>query len=297
MFESFTLPERVCFHPGPGQLPLCELSSPAGRAVISLQGAQVLSYTPTGQPDLLWVSPLSLYQQGKSIRGGIPVCWPWFGDHAEDADKPAHGFARNALWQVRSSFADDEKTHIQLGLTESATTEGLWPTPFDLTLDIELGTTLKLTLTTRNTGPHSVVITEALHTYFSVSGTDKIQIEGLKDCRYRDKLEGFAVKPQQEELTPTPPLDRVYDHAESNLRLIDNGLGRVITIDKRSSESTIVWNPGQAVAATIEDIGAEASTRYICIESGNALQNAVSIPPDTCHALVMELTSTPLSVD
>ncbi|MBV1789672.1 D-hexose-6-phosphate mutarotase [Marinobacterium sp. D7] len=293
MFEPFTLPDRVRFYSGPGQLPQCELTAPSGRVVLCLQGAQVLSYVPTGQPDLLWLSPNAQFVQGKSIRGGIPVCWPWFGDHPEDAKLPAHGFARNALWEVRSSFAGDDTTQIQLGLTDSATTRSLWPTPFDLTLDIELGHTLKLTLTTHNTGPHSIVLTEALHTYFAVSATDSIHIEGLAGCRYHDKLEGFAIKPQSEELTPTPPLDRVYDHSASGLKLLDYGLKRVIQIDKSASESTIVWNPGTEVAAGIGDIGAEPSRHYICIESGNALGGAVSLASGASHVLVMELASTP----
>jgi len=294
MFEPFTLPGRVRFYSGRGQLPECELTAPGGRVVLSLQGAQVLSYVPTEQPDLLWLSPNARFEQGKAIRGGIPVCWPWFGDHPEDGELPAHGFARNVLWEVRSSFAGDDTTHLQLGLTESVTSQRLWPTPFDLTLDIELGSTLKLTLTTRNTGPHSIGITEALHTYFAVSGTDSIRTEGLNGCRYRDKLENYAIKPQREELIPEPPLDRVYDHSASGLKLLDAGLKRVIRIDKRASESTIVWNPGPEAAAGIADIGAEPSRRYICIESGNALDSAVSLAPGATHALVMELSSTPL---
>ncbi|GGB97153.1 D-hexose-6-phosphate mutarotase [Marinobacterium zhoushanense] len=294
MFKPFTLPGRVRFYAGPGQLPHCELTAPAGQVVLCLQGAQVLSYIPTGQPDLLWISPNTQYIQGKAIRGGIPVCWPWFGDHPEDGNLPAHGFARNALWEIRSSFAADDTTQIQLGLTESATTRQIWPTPFDLTLDIELGHTLKLTLTTRNTGPQSVMVTEALHSYFAVSSTDSIHIEGLSGCRYHDKLEAFAIKPQREELTPTPPLDRVYDHSASGLKLLDYGLKRVIQIDKSASDSTIVWNPGTEVAGGIGDIGAEPSRRYICIESGNALGSAVSLPPGASHALVMELSSAAL---
>lgn len=296
MFEPFTLPGRIHFYPGPGQLPQCELAAPGGRVVLSLQGAQVLSYLPDGQPDLLWVSPNAQYLPGKAVRGGIPVCWPWFGDHSEGNELPAHGFARNMLWEVRSSFAGDETTQLQLGLTESAGTERLWPTAFELTLDIELGQQLKIVLTTRNKGPHSISITEALHCYFSISDIDQIHVEGLIDCRYEDKLEDYAVKPQREELTPTPPLDRVYGHTEPGLKLIDPGFNRVIQIDKRASDSTIVWNPGSEAAAAMADLGAEPSRHFICIEPGNARDHAITLAPEETHSLEMVLSSTPLGM-
>lgn len=290
MFEPFTLPGRVRFYPGPGRLPQCELTAPGGQAVVSLQGAQVLSYVPHGRTDLLWISPNALYEPGKAVRGGIPVCWPWFGDHPEGGDRPAHGFARNSLWEVRAGFAADETTTLQLGLTDSATTEKLWPTPFDLTLDIELGQTLKLVLTTCNKGLHNVTITEAMHCYFAVGDVEKIRIEGLAGCRYEDKLEDYAIKPQRGELIPTPPLDRVYGHAESGLKLIDPEQDRVIRIDKQAGDSTIVWNPGIEAAANLADMGADPSRHFICIEPGNARDRAITLIPEACHTLEVELS-------
>ncbi|SEF59644.1 D-hexose-6-phosphate mutarotase [Marinobacterium lutimaris] len=288
MFEPFTLPGRVRFYPGEGQLPECELTGPGGRTRISLQGAQVLSYEPEGQQDLFWLSSTSRYQPGKAIRGGIPVCWPWFGDHPDNPELPAHGFARTTLWEVRSSYADNEVTRLQLGLTDSPSSEQLWPWQFELILEIELGEQLVLSLTTTNTGAQSFIITEALHSYYAVGAADNLRIEGLKAHRYQDKLEDFAVKTQEQELEPQPPLDRVYDTDEP-VTLIDPLLKRRIRIDKEASASTIVWNPGAEIAAGMADVGSGEETGFICIEAGNARERIIRLAPEESHCMKMSV--------
>ncbi|WP_432695965.1 D-hexose-6-phosphate mutarotase [Marinobacterium sp. YM272] len=288
MFEPFTLPDRIRFYAGEGQLPECEMTGPGGRVRICLQGAQVLSYEPEYKQDVFWVSSTSRYQLGKAIRGGIPVCWPWFGDHPENPELPAHGFARTSLWEVRSSFADTEVTRLQLGLTDSPSSEQLWPGHFELILDIELGEQLVLSLTTSNTGSQTFNITEALHTYYAVGAADNLQIEGLRAHRYQDKLENFAVKTQEEELAPQPPLDRVYD-TDQPVTLIDPLLKRRIRIDKSSSASTIVWNPGADIAAGMADVGSGEETGFICIEAGNARERVIRLAPEESHCLKMAI--------
>lgn len=301
MFKPFTLPDRVRFYAGEGQLPECELTGPGGRVRVSLEGAQVLSYLPVfkqekhpaNQQDVLWISSTSRYEPGKAIRGGIPVCWPWFGDHPDNPELPAHGFARTSLWEVRTSFADAEVTRLQLGLTDSASTEQLWPGQFELVLDIELGDRLVLSLTTTNTGSQTFTITEALHTYYAVGAADKLRIEGLKAHRYQDKLEAFAVKTQEEELEPQPPLDRVYD-TDQPVVLIDPLLKRRIRIDKESSASTIVWNPGPQIAAGMEDVGKGEESGFICIEAGNARERTIRLAPGESHCLRMQIQVKPI---
>ncbi|TCK02718.1 D-hexose-6-phosphate mutarotase [Marinobacterium mangrovicola] len=290
MFEPFTLTDRVRFYPGEGQLPECELKGPGGRVRVSLQGAQVLSYLAAGeqQQDVFWISSTSRYQAGKAIRGGIPVCWPWFGDHPDNAELPAHGFARTTLWEVRSSYADNEVTRLQLGLTDSPSSEQLWPGQFELILEIELGEQLVLSLTTTNTGSQTFNITEALHTYYAVGAADNLRIEGLQAHRYRDKLEDFAVKTQEQELEPQPPLDRVYD-SDQPVTLIDPLLKRRIRIDKESSASTIVWNPGAEIAAGMADVGSGEENSFICIEAGNARERIIRLAPEESHCLKMAI--------
>ena len=87
--------------------PVVEMTHAGARAVVSIQGGQVLSYVPTpGAQDVLWLSPVARIVPGKSIRGGIPVCWPWFGPHAADGALPAHGFVRTAMWSISETGAD-----------------------------------------------------------------------------------------------------------------------------------------------------------------------------------------------
>lgn len=298
MYEPFTLPGRTRFFAGPGQLPQCELTGPGGRARIALQGAQVLAYEPSGQSDLLWLSPRARFEPGRAIRGGIPVCWPWFGDHPEDRALPAHGFARTALWQVRSSFAGDDTTQLTLGLSDSGASRALWPAAFELELTIELGDALHLSLTTRNTGAHSIQVSEALHSYIAVGDLQQVRLEGLGDCRYHDKLDAFAIRHQEDDsLCPVPPLDRVYDGPHgSELRLYDPVLERVIHLTRRSADSVIVWNPGPDAAAAMADIGSGNSARFLCVEAGNALDSSIRLMPDESHTLEMWLSSTPLPV-
>ncbi|MBS99119.1 MAG: D-hexose-6-phosphate mutarotase [Oceanospirillaceae bacterium] len=288
MFEPFTLADRVQFFSGPGQLPQCALRSPKGRATISLQGAQVLSFCPAGGEDLLWLSPDARFRSGAPIRGGIPICWPWFGPHPEQADFPAHGFARTTLWEVRSSFADDDASSLTLGLTDSPSSRSYWPANFDLELRVTLTDRLQLQLTTRNSGSQAFQYTEALHSYLAIADVAQVSIEGLHPCRYFDKLEHYALKSSTELLTPHPPLDRVYDHRDSAIALVDRVMERTLALIKSGSESTIVWNPGTQLLPS--DIPLEQSSRFICIEAGNALERSVRLMPDEQHTLSLTLS-------
>lgn len=159
------LPGTLTIVEGPGGLPMVHVNNAHATARISLYGGQVLGYRPQGAAaDLLFVSEQAHYQSGKAIKGGAPVCWPWFGADPQGLGRPAHGFVRNRLWDLRQTAAlPDGQTQMVLGLTDTAETRALWPHAFDLSLTITVGATLRLDLSTHNTGPTPFDITQALH--------------------------------------------------------------------------------------------------------------------------------------
>jgi glucose-6-phosphate 1-epimerase len=158
-----------------------EINNARAHATVSTYSGQVLSYRPKDrQDDLLFVSDKAYYEEGKAIKGGIPVCWPWFGADPENLGRPAHGFVRNRQWQVTGSESlADGSTKIIMGITDNNATRALWPHPFRLDIEITVGDSLKVELVTHNTGNGSITISQALHTYFRVGDIGKVSVLGL----------------------------------------------------------------------------------------------------------------------
>lgn len=284
MLTPFAIENRIQFTTGRGGWTECELSAPGGKALMTLYGAQLLSYIPSEADEALWLSPNARFEPGRAIRGGIPICWPWFGPHPDDPALPQHGFARNRLWQIRHSFADDGITRLTLGLSDDDETRALWPHAFDLELEVELGDSLSLRLTSRNTGRKPFKLSEALHSYFSVVDVREVQIQGLDGCRYQDKLAQMRSETQQGTLQINQATDRVYDHPDADCLLIDPASPRQLRVSKSGSGSTIIWNPAEG-AADIADIGTPNQQGFVCIESGNALHKQIELQPDQSHTL------------
>lgn len=285
MFAQFTIKDRVTLVFGENQQPQLLLTCGRSQARVSLFGAQVLEFKSAGE-NWLWLSPATP-APGKAIRGGIPVCWPWFGAHPDKSRLPAHGFARTRRWDIRRTYADDECTELTLGMKPSTETRALWPYDFDLELHIRLTRTLTLTLKTHNIDSEPMRITEALHSYFAVNEVNGCELKGLSGCDYRDKILDFAEGHESASiLRAAPPIDRVFRH-KGDLVLTD-ATSRLL-INKRNSASTIVWNPGEAKAARMDDIGSHGSHRFLCVEAGNALEDAITIEPGASHELSMEL--------
>ena len=191
---------------------MVDINNTSAKARISTYGGQVISYQPhTQQNDLIFLSENAVYQTGKVIRGGAPICWPWFGDDTSGYGRPSHGFMRNQQWQVIGSNADsDGATTILLGASSSDETKAIWPYEFKLILEIRVGQSLDLKLTTHNTGNEEFAITQAFHTYFKISDVDNIVIEGLDTKEYLDKLKGFKLKKQSGDITISKEVDRIY---------------------------------------------------------------------------------------
>ena len=289
----FAIPGQLSFRVGAGGLTYADIDNHGGRATLCLQGAHVVSYRPKSQQaPVVWVSDAARFAPGKSIRGGAPVCWPWFGAHASEASFPAHGFARTVDWEVTGSRKrNDARTELTLQLTESAQTRAMWPHPSRLTLTVVVGEQLELRLATTNTGAAPIAIGEALHTYLHVSDIGAVTVGGLEGATYHDKVDSFATRTQTGAIGFDGEVDRVYVDTPADCVIEDAGLKRRIRVAKTGSLSTIVWTPWKEKADKMGDLGAGSSgegwREMVCVESANAMDNVVSVAPGETHTLAV----------
>ena len=277
-------------------LVVAEIDNPFATASISLQGGHVMRWQPksAAQP-VIWLSQLARLAPGKSLRGGIPVCWPWFGPHAAQAGFPGHGYARTVSWAVtHASGLADGATQITLELINSDQTRAMWNHPCKLTLAVTVGETLKLTLTTGNLGDDAFVIGEALHTYFQVGDIARTRVLGLEGCEFLDKAGGSVRRRQQGALTFSAETDRIYVNTAADCVIEDPQLQRRIRIAKSGSQSTVVWTPWAEKADRMGDFGPDGWRAMLCVESANALENLVSVPGHASHGMSVEYSLTAL---
>ncbi len=274
------------FKAGKGDVPVVEIQNELASAKISLQGAHLLSWIPEGEEEVIWLSEDAKFAAGKSVRGGIPVCWPWFGAHETNADYPAHGFARTTNWEVLSTEAlGNGATRIRLTTQPQLETEAMWPAETTVIFQLTIGKNLAMELITHNNGTKPITISQALHTYFKVGDVSKVLLYGLDDIKYLDKLDGFKRKHQHGPLHFSEEVDRIYLDTAGDCVIEDKTLNRNIVINKCGSHSTVVWNPWQKTAAKMGDLGEEGYKKMLCVESSNAAEDAVTIEPRKEHHL------------
>jgi D-hexose-6-phosphate mutarotase len=292
----FGLAEQLKFIDGPGGLVFAEIDNALGTAYLCLQGAHITTFRPKDQDEpVIWLSKFAKFAAGKSIRGGAPVCWPWFGAHASEASFPGHGFARTVMWAVTHSAAlPSGETEITLVLQENVQTQAQWPEKTRLELNVIVGKSLKASLTTHNLGETAVQIGEALHTYFHIGDIGEIKVTGLENGVYLDKVGEVARKTQEGAITFNGEVDRVYVDTESTCEIVDPGLNRRIVIAKTGSRSTVVWTPWQEKADKMGDFGPDGWRQMVCVESANALENVVSVAAGASHSLCVEYSAQPL---
>lgn len=251
-------------------------------AAISLFGGQVLSFLPAGSVhDVHWVSPL-VADAPTPIRGGIPVCWPYFAREGQTGDVPSHGYARTARWSlVASRVAADGSVDLEL------VPEGLDDLELRLRMTVRVGATLEQGVHTHNAGGSAAVLTQALHNYFRVSDVTGIRVTGLAGLTYLDKFDESKAHVQQGEWelpTDQPRSDRLYPDAGGRYRIEDPGFGRVIEVTGRSARTAVVWNPGEQVASTMADVGPHWRD-FVCVETANAGPDVVEIPAGATQSM------------
>lgn len=292
------LPPTTRVVTGRGGLTELHIHNRHARAVVALQGAQLLSFQPPGQPDWLFLSPSAVFAPGQPVRGGVPVCWPWFGPDPQRRGRPSHGFARQSPWTLRHAFDDpDGRTLLELELTDNDTTRALWPHRFRLRLEIRIGPTLSLALTTRNTGDSHLTLTQALHSYFAVDQLDQARVLGLDGLAFVDQVPGADPQgaPDSGPLAFNGRLDRVYPQAPPRLRLDGAAGGASLVLDSEGSRTAVVWNPGAALAATMADLGPGAHAGFVCLETANAGDDVVTLSPGAEHRLAVTVHRVPPS--
>jgi glucose-6-phosphate 1-epimerase len=279
--RAYGIPGQLKFIEGKGEFPFILISNRSATALISIYAGQVLSFQPVDEDeDLLFLSQKAYYDEGKSIRGGIPVCWPWFGDAPSNTTGPIHGFVRKRLWEVSGTEAvTDSETRIKLGLIRSDNSETWWPQAFALELVISVGASLTLELITRNTGNKAFSITEAFHTYFLVGNIKQVKVLGLEDTPYLDKLDKFLQKSQAGPVTVSGEIDRIYTDAKNELVIDDPAFDRLIRISSAGSKTAVVWNPWIDTSLETHDLENNDYKRFLCVETGNVAHHVVHIPP------------------
>lgn len=281
-------------------LPLLTVNNDQCSAVVALQGAQLLTFrtqASDGIPskDFLWLSPKAIFKDGKAIRGGIPVCLPWFGPHSSDPAKPQHGFARNRIWSLTEAEAINSGCtqltwELEYPLLPQDQDDFLFEGHFKSQLIMILRETIELRLNVYNTGTCSFPLSWALHSYHPVSHVASVKVTGLDQCEFLDNtdLENSECYPTQKrrklqsgDLVFPGEVDRVYVSAPPTQQLISEN--HKLTITANNCHSAILWNPGETLASSMADVGAQHYHEFVCVERGNTADNALRLSPGEVH--------------
>lgn len=272
------LPPSVREALGPGGMPVLDVAAPGGRARIHRQGAHVTAWQPTTGAPVLWVSRDAVYRPGVPIRGGVPVCLPWFGPRP-DGVGPAHGFARTQDWVLTEAGEADDAANLAFELRTDGTSEPWWPYPLRARLGVSVGSRLGLALEVLNTGSRTFAIEAALHTYLAVGDVREVRVRGLEGCRYVDKTADGARRPASgTELRITGETDRVYEQP-GTVTVADPVLGRTLVIESTHSTHAVIWNPWVDRAAALADMADDEWPSMLCVETAVGLGGGVPLEP------------------
>lgn len=289
------LPVGVSLDNGRGNLPRLTVSTDLCTAELYLLGAHLCRWQPrSAAHPVLWMSQESRFESGTPIRGGVPICFPWFGPKAGDPVAPGHGVARIRTWTLgRAETEPDGTVVVRLTLVADDGTREFVPQAFTLAYTLRLGTTLSLGLTVTNPGESPLTFEEALHTYFTVSDVRHVRVEGLAGAAFIDKTDGGKRKTQDEPvITIGGETDRLYLNTDATITFTDPGFNRRISVAKTGSLASVVWNPWVAKSRAMPDFGDDEWPGMICIETVNAVDNAVTLPPGERHTMTATLTLT-----
>ena len=264
------------------------IASSCGELTAFSHGGQVVGWRPRGEDHgVLWLSPRVVLDSTVAIRGGVPVCFPWFGPGVSGDMTPAHGFARMSEWTIDEVTESDEQLHLRMSL-DSVTSE-LFPYDYHIALGAQAADDLRICLDVTNRDARPFTIEEALHAYLHVGDIERIRILGLDGATFVDKTRDGQVAEQSGDLVLTAETDRAYV-STSSVDVVDPVLRRTLRVDKEGSASTIVWNPWATKAAAMSDIGEESWKTFVCVEAGNVLDRAITIDPGETHRLTYRLS-------
>ena len=298
--EEFNIPDVLTFdevHPG---MPRARIVTPACSAELYLQGAHLTQWQPAGQEPVLFLSERSAFAPGKAIRGGIPVVFPWFGAPETSPVHPppgsaSHGYARVWPWTLRFAALAGDDLHLSLTLDHNDRLHAIGFDFLQLGLDLIVGDTLTVRLTAANTGHNAFLFEEALHAYLQLGDVHNVAIEGLRGTEFLDKTDNFRRKTQAEDpIRFTAETDRPYLNTATPVTLVDPVLKRRLTVSKKSSATSVIWNPAAELNAKLPDLAPEDWQHFACIETANVADNAVTLLPQGAHSMTMHLAVEPL---
>lgn len=251
------------------ELAILVIEHPQVKASIALQGAHLLSWQPAGAQQAIWLSNETAFKTGTAIRGGIPICWPWFGP----AGKPSHGFARNQLWTLMQHSDDQAGVNLTLKLIQNEETLSLWPHDFTLLAHFTLGKQCKISLEAQG----DYRCTAALHSYLAVTDIQQVDVGGLGK-HYIDKVAQGAEAEQNGNLHINAQTDRIYTQPEVHSHMTDHAMPRTIDVHHHGHSDVVVWNPWQAVSASMADMADEGYRTMICVETAHISQPLIAQP-------------------
>lgn len=288
-----------------GELVCWRIRHRGAQLLIAEQGAQLLSYQRDDGPPLIWLSDQVDYRRGQGLRGGVPVCWPWFGalqrnpaevraQYRGAGGAPFHGLARTLDWRLEDVREEGEALSIEFVFDTREQPQADWPHAAELRLRIRLDQRLHLRLTSHNHGDRPLYLSQALHSYFAVSDIRQAQVEGLHGCRYIETLEDWQARLQQGPVTFGGETDRVYLGVPSQISVRDPGWRRRIHLMSSGSHSAVVWNPWIDKSRFLSQFADDAWTGMLCIETANVLDDHVELAPGAAHCLAVSLWESPL---
>ena len=291
--SKFGAPGRIVFHEGFAGYPNVVIANKYGSAEIALLGANVLSYRPTGQSEVLFRPAKREYNRADKVHCGIPVCWPQFGNRFSK-ELPQHGFARMLVFEVRGTEYSEDKTEVVLGLRSDAETKKLWNHDFDLEIKVSVSMKLNLSLTTANTGKEPFDFSCGFHPYFLVRDRNGVTVKGLDGCRYVD-ASGAEIREgvQSGDIPVTSGYDHIFSMAPApkhEYALIDSGLRRAIAMVSSGNTKTIVWNPDTAYV--VDDHTADDWKRFLCVEPVSDWPGGGTLAPGERHELLVAVQAT-----
>ena len=273
-------------------LEIVSVTNKYASAKITTNGAHILEFTPAGERNLLWVSKKAFLAPGQPIRGGVPVCWPWFGASTKEG-WPGHGFVRKEEWEIADICElPSGATRLVFKLDSDMKQFEMSEFPFTVNMIFTVGKELEMTLIMINKGTEPVKIGCALHTYFAISDINKVVVSGLDKCHYFDHKVGapkFEGNYQEGDVKITSEIDNVYFPASGTTEIVDPGWGRIITIEKSGSNATVVWNPWSDKATTMADYSPEEYTEMLCVECANAKCDLRILQPGVPHQITQKI--------
>lgn len=297
--ESIQLGELNCWRIRHGQAEL----------VVAQQGAHVISYQIDGDQPLIWSNPGAVFKHGKAIRGGMPVCWPWFGNFQRNpqsvqdmrqSSEPAnaHGEVRAIDWELMGMGEDGDALIVEFIQPKAEGHLPGWPHTVGVKLQIRMDAALNVGLISFNAGPEDVIMSQALHSYFAVSDVHQVSIEGLDGVSYLNTLESWeTVNVQAGDITFTGETDRIYQDTPDLISIVDPEWKRRIQIQTVGSKSSVVWNPWIEKTKTFSDMEADGWKGMVCVETANVMRDIVTLKPNEMHVMGVSIWAEPLAQD